>query len=157
MKKDVGVIVVLSVIAVALAVVCIFLITGKAGTEKVKDFEDVHFSISPGRGKTTRYSIVNEGEESKITISVESSARGGSGDSTEKGYCSTEDAIDLMNKYHVLSWDGLDKEGDDNRSFSFTGTINGKEVEGKGKFYEPKDFEDFIDELEDLMDESDDD
>ena len=156
MKKDVAVIIILSVIAMGLVAACVVIFGfGIGKSKKVTDFEEIYFTTSPGRGKSTRYIIINEGEETKITISVSTSARDGSGDRSEKGYCSTEDMIELLNDCDVLSWNGYDKKGDKDMDFSFEGTINGEEIEAKGKMAYPKNFEDFVDGVEDLCEESD--
>lgn len=151
MKKDVAVIVVLSVIALGLVAACVVIFGfGVGKSKKVTDFEEIYFTTSPGRGKSTRYIIINEGEETKISISVTTSAKDG-GRNSENGSCSTEEMIDLLNEYDALSWDGFDKKDKEGTiDFSFEGTINGKEIEAKGRGACPKDFEDFVDEVEDL-------
>ncbi|MBO4746851.1 MAG: hypothetical protein J5607_02145, partial [Clostridiales bacterium] len=81
------------------------------------------------------------------------SAKNGSGDRSEEGYCSTEDMIELLNECNVLSWNGYDKKGDKDMDFRFEGNINGEEIEAKGKMAYPKNFEDFVDGVEDLCQE----
>ena len=155
MRKDTAVIIILSVIALGLVAACIVIFGFGAGKSKeVTDFEEIYFTTSPGRGKTTRYIITNEGEETKISISVTTSAKNGSGDRSEKGYCSTEEMIKLLNDCEVLSWDGFDEEDEDGTLiFKFEGTINGKEIEAEGRGAYPKYFEDFVDDVEDLCQE----
>lgn len=151
MKKDVAVIIVLSVIALGLVAACVVIFGfGIGKSKKVTDFEEIHFSTSPGRGKSTRYTIINEGDETEITISVSSSAKGKKSNK-EKGSCSTEEMIELLNDCDILSWDGFDEEDEDGTlEFEFEGTINGKEIEAEGRGAYPKNFEDFIDGVEDL-------
>ena len=68
MKKDVAVIVVLSVIALGLVAACVVIFGfGVGKSKKVTDFEEIYFTTSPGRGKSTRYIIINEGEEAKAS------------------------------------------------------------------------------------------
>ena len=156
MRKDTAVIIILSVIALGLVIACIVIFGfGVGKSKKVTDFETISFTTSLGRGKTTRYIITNEGEETKISISVTTSAKNGSGDRSEEGYCSTEDMIELLNECNVLSWNGYDKKGDKDMDFRFEGNINGEEIEAKGKMAYPKNFEDFVDGVEDLCQESD--
>lgn len=156
MKKDTVVIIILSVIALGLVAACIVIFGFGAGkSKKVTDFDEIYFTTSPGRGKTTRYIITNEGEETKISISVTTSAKDEGGNRSEEGYCSTEDMIELLNECNVLSWNGYDKKGDKDMDFRFEGNINGEEIEAKGKMAYPKNFEDFVDGVEDLCQESD--
>ena len=156
MKRDVAVIIILSVIALGLVATCVAIFGFGIGKgNKVTDFEEIYITTSPGRGKTTRYIITNEGEETKISISVTTSAKDGGGNRSEEGYCSTEDMIKLLNECDVLSWNGYDKKGDKNMDFRFEGNINGKEIEAKGKMAYPKTFEDFVEGVEDLCEEGD--
>ena len=160
MKKDVAVIIVLSVIALGLVAACV-LIFGfgiGASSKKVTDFDEIFLTTSPGRGKTTRYIIVCDDDETEISIKVTTSAKGDNG-STISGVCDTEDMIELLNDCEVLSWDGFD-EVDKKSSgieFDFEAVINGKEIEAEGRGKYPKNFEDFVEGVEELLVGSEDD
>ena len=155
MRKDTAVIIILSVIALGLVAACIVIFGFGAGKSKeVTDFDTITFTTSPGRGKSTRYIITKRSKNTKISINVTTSARGGGEDGDEEGYCSTEEMIKLLNDCEVLSWDGFDEEDEDGTLiFKFEGTINGKEIEAEGRGAYPKYFEDFVDGVEDLCQE----
>jgi len=159
MKKDVVVILVLSAIALILAVVVVIFVFGFGkGSEKqikVSDFDEIYIETSPGRGSTTRYTIVCEGDTTRITITKSTSAPEDNRD-VQKGTCSTDDMIELLNKYNVASWDGFDGKKDGGNSFDFEAVINGEELSADSRGGTPKNFDDFVRSVKKIMSEEDD-
>ena len=178
MKKDVAIIVILSIVAVILiTIVAVIVIRGRNGEEKestkpvtkpvketkvtepkekaeVKDFDEIHLKVSHSpRGGSYTYEILCEGDQS--VINKKNNFKDGEIVATVT--IDTKAVIDVLNEYDILSWDGFDGERpegvQDGTDFSLDAKINGKDLEAEGHTVFPDHFNDFVKWIESTLPE----